>query len=209
MIVRRVLGAVAVSGALSTALLLGASGTALAQDSANLTASGSGAEEIPSGSGEAGTSITGSFQVTSAGSLTYTVSITGNNEKITAGHIHKGAAGANGAVVVPLDASAINAGTTATTQIDPTLAADIIADPKNFYLNTHSPSFKPPTGNARAQLAATSASPSTIDTGTGGQAAAAAAAGSSATTYALGGVLVIAAAGGAVAVARRRGDTHA
>lgn len=208
MIVRRVLGAVAVSGALSTALLLGASGTALAQDSANLTASGSGAEEIPSGSGEAGTSITGSFQVTSAGSLTYTVSITGNNEKITAGHIHKGAAGANGAVVVPLDAAAINAGTTATTQIDPTLAAEIIAGPENFYLNTHSPSFKPPTGNARAQLAATSASPSTIDTGTGGQAAAAAQ-GSSATTYALGGVLVIAAAGGAVAVARRRGDTHA
>lgn len=208
MIVRRVLGAVAVSGALPTALLLGASGTALAQDSANLTASGSGAEEIPSGSGEAGTSITGSFQVTSAGSLTYTVSITGNKEKITAGHIHKGAAGANGAVVVPLDAAAINAGTTATTQIDPTLAADIIAGPKNFYLNTHSPSFKPPTGNARAQLAATSASPSTIDTGTGGQAAAAAQ-GSSATTYALGGVLVIAAAGGAVAVARRRGDTHA
>jgi len=208
MIVRRVLGAVAVSGALSTALLLGAAGTALAQDSANLTASGSGAEEIPSGSGEAGTSITGSFQVTSAGSLTYTVSITGNNEKINAGHIHKGAAGANGAVVVPLDAAAINAGTTATTQIDPTLAADIIADPDNFYLNSHSPSFKAPTGNARAQLAATSASPSTIDTGTGGQAAAAAQ-GSSATTYALGGVLVIAAAGGAVAVARRRGDTHA
>jgi len=108
---------------------------------------------------------------------------------------------------VPLDAAAINAGTTATTQIDPTLAAEIIAGPENFYLNTHSPSFKPPTGNARAQLAATSASPSTIDTGTGGQAAAAQ--GSSATTYALGGVLVIAAAGGAVAVARRRGDTHA
>lgn len=202
MTVRRLLGAVVVSGALST-VLLGTAGTALAQDSANLTASGSGAEEVPAGSGEEGTTTTGSFQVDAAGSLTYTVSVTGNSEELTMGHIHEGAAGVNGGVVIQLDPAAITAGTSATVEVDPALAAEIIADPAGFYLNTHSASFAAPTGVARAQLTAGSTAPSTIDTGTGGQAAVGT---GSSTSYVLGGVALVAVAGGALAVARRRGD---
>lgn len=206
MTLRRLLGAATVSGALATTMLLATTGTALAQETANLTAQGSGDEEVPAGSGEEGTSVTGSFQLTSDGSLTYTVSITGNDEDISMGHIHEAAAGVNGDVVVPLDAAAINAGTTATTELDPALAEEIIANPENYYLNTHSPSFAPPSGNARAQLSTGSAEPATIDTGTGGQAAEAGGLGNGAL---LGGVAVVAVAGGALVVARRRGDAGA
>lgn len=199
MTVRRLLGAVVASGLLTMAALLGSIGAAFAQEAVTLSASGSGAEEIPPGSGEEGTSLTGSFQLTPTGSLTYTVQVTGNDEQITMGHIHRGAAGVNGDVVVPLDAAALSSGSTATTQIDPALAQEIIDDPAGFYVNSHSASFAPPTGNARAQLTASSSAPGTIGTGTGGQAAAA-----QSSSYVVGGVLVLVAAGGGALVLQRR-----
>lgn len=207
MTVRRLFTTLATTGALACAALLGTTGTASAQDTATtLSATGTGANEVPAGSGEAGASVTGSFQLTPSGALTYTVTVRGDAEPITAGHIHRGAAGANGAVVVPLDAAALNAGTTATTMIDPALAADILADPAGFYLNTHSASFAPPTGNARGQLTATTSTPGTIDTGTGGQAATGTGSG---TATAVGGVAVLAVVGaGGVLIARRRGHAQ-
>ncbi len=207
MTVRRLLGSVAAAGLLTAGALLGSAATAFAQETVTLAASGSGEEEVPPGSGEEGTSVTGSFQLTAAGALTYTVQITGNEEDITAGHIHRGAAGSNGEVVVPLDSAAINSGSSATTQIDPGLAQQIIDDPAGFYLNTHSASFPPPTGNARAQLTSSSAAPGTIDTGSGGQAAAAAT--GSPGPYVAGGALVLAAAGGGALLVQRRRSADA
>lgn len=201
MTVRRWLGSVATAGLLTTGALLGSTATAFAQETVTLTASGSGGEEVPPGSGEDGTSVTGSFQLTAAGALTYTVQITGNEEEIAMGHIHRGAAGSNGDVVVPLDAAAINSGSSATTEIDPDLAQEIIDDPAGFYLNTHSASFPPPTGNARAQLTSSSSTPGAIDTGSGGQAAAT---GSSAPYVAGGALALVAAGGGALLLQRRR-----
>lgn len=169
MTVRRLFTTLVTTGALAGAALLGTTGTASAQDTTTtLSATGTGAKEIPSGSGEAGAAVTGSFQLTTAGALTYTVTVRGNAEPVTMGHLHRGAAGANGDVVVPLDAAAINAGGTATTTINPALAAEIVANPAGFYLNIHSASHAPPTGNARGQLSATSATPGSINTGTGG-----------------------------------------
>ena len=199
MSVRPVLGAVAVSGALSTTVLLGAAGPAQAQEATNLSATGSGADEVPAGSGEQGATVTGSFQLTAAGALTYTVKIDDNSEPITAGHLHEAPAGSNGPVVAPLDAAAINSGSSATTQIAPKLAAEIIANPQDYYLNTHSASFAPPSGNARAQLTAGAAAPGSIDTGSGGQAAG----GDATTSYAVAGLAGLLIAGGAVAVRRR------
>jgi hypothetical protein len=71
----------------------------------------------------------------------------------TASHIHSGAAGTPGPVVVPLFAGAvptsINAITGCTTSTAATLAA-IKANPGNFYANIHTPLF--PAGAARGQL---------------------------------------------------------
>lgn len=202
MTVRRLIGATAASGLLVGAALLSAGGVAVAStaDTTTLSATGSGAEEIPAGSGEEGASTTGSFQLTDAGAMTYTVTVTGNGETVSAGHIHRGETGVNGDVVVALDEAAINAGTSATVQIDAALAAEIIATPGDFYLNTHSASFAPPSGVARAQLAAGSAAPGSIDTGTGGQAAQQGAS----TTWLISGGVALAALG-AVVVSRRRG----
>jgi len=202
MTVRRLLGAVAASGLITGAALLSTGGIATAStssDAVTLSASGTGANEVPAGSGEAGASVTGSFQLTPAGAMTYTIKITGNAEPVTAGHIHRGAAGVNGDVVVPFDAVPINGGTSATVQVDPAIAAEIIANPAGFYLNTHSASFAPPSGNARAQLATSSGAPGSIDTGTGGQAAQDS---DAAAWVGAGGAVLLAV--GAVAVVRRR-----
>lgn len=203
MTVRRLAGALAASALLTGTALLSGGGLAVASSTSGtvmLSASGTGAQEVPPGSGEESASVTGSFQLTPAGAMTYTVRITGNSEPVTAGHIHRGAAGVNGDVVVPLDAAAINGGSSATTQVDPAIAAEIIANPAGFYLNTHSTSFAPPSGNARGQLVAASAgAPGSIDTGTGGQAAD----GGSTSAVVAGGAAVLLAAG-AVTVTRRR-----
>jgi hypothetical protein len=203
MTVRRLVGAVAASALLTGSALLSTGGLALASTTAGtvmLSASGTGAEEVPPGSGEEGARVTGSFQLTPAGAMTYTVRITGNSEPVTAGHIHRGAAGVNGDVVVPLDTAAIVSGSSATAQVDPALAAEIIANPSGFYLNTHSPSFAPPAGNARGQLTtASSGAPGSIDTGTGGQAAE-----GGPTSALVGGGAAVLLAAGAVTVARRR-----
>ncbi|WP_219420315.1 CHRD domain-containing protein [Pseudonocardia nigra] len=190
----------AVAGAL---LLVGLStGVAVAQDEETMTftASGSGEEEIPAGSGQAGATVAGTFTLSADDTLTYTVSIEGNDEPVTAGHIHQGAAGVNGDVVVMLDAAAITAGSEATAEVPAEVADALRADPSGFYLNTHSASFAPPTGVARAQLSADGATaPSSVPTGTGGQAA------DGVDTTALAGLGVAAAvAAGAVVLVRRR-----
>jgi hypothetical protein len=199
---RRLLSAAAVLTALSAAGLLGFTSIASAQSNwVTLSASGSGEEEVPAGSGEDGAKVTGSFQLNTEGELNYTVTVTGNSETITAGHIHRGAKGENGDVVVELDADAINDGDSATVEIDPALAERIINNPGNWYLNVHSESFEPPSGVARGQLTGDPDRPNVINTGTGGQAADQGWAGIAITAC---GALVLVASGGALVAARRR-----
>src|SRR5688572_33339567 len=133
---RRLLSAAAVVTALSAAGLLGFTSIASAQSGwVTLSASGSGEQEVPAGSGEDGARVTGSFQINTEGELNYTVTVTGNSETITAGHIHRGAEGENGDVAIELDADAINDGTSATVEVDTALAERIINNPGNWYLN--------------------------------------------------------------------------
>jgi CHRD domain len=170
--VRRLLGVGAVLTVLSAAGLLGFTSIASAQSEwVTLSASGSGEEEVPAGSGEDGAKVTGSFQISAEGEFNYTVSVTGNSEEITAGHIHRGAKGENGDVVIELDADAINDGKSGTVEIEQDLAKRIIDNPGNWYVNVHSESFEPPSGVARGQLTGDPDKPDVINTGTGGQAA--------------------------------------
>lgn len=205
MTARRLFGAAAVVTVVSTAALVGSTSFAAAQDeeTVTLSASGSGDEEIPAGSGEKNTDLTASLQLTPDGKLTYTVKVTGNSETINAAHIHNAPKGKNGDVVVPLDEKAVDSGKSATTTMDEALAKDIIANPEDYYINTHSASFKPPTGVGRGQLTADAEKPDLIDTGNGGQSAAA----DELSDHALlaAGALLAAAVGGAAVVRRRRG----
>jgi hypothetical protein len=199
--VRRLLGVGAVLTALSAAGLLGFTSIASAQaEWVTLSASGSGEEEVPAGSGEDGAKVTGSFQISAEGEFNYTVSVTGNSEEITAGHIHRGAEGENGDVVIELDADAINDGTSASVEIDQALAERIINNPGNWYVNVHSESFEPPSGVARGQLTGDPDEPDVINTGTGGQAADN---WSTGWTVAVSGALALL-SGGALFMARRR-----
>lgn len=161
--------------AASAALLVGPVATgAGAQDTGPLalTVSGSGAQEVPSGSGQEGATVAGALSLAVDGTLTYTLSVGGADEPVTLGHIHSGATGVNGPVVVPLDVAAISAGTQATVQVPADVATALRATPGEFYVNIHSASFAPPTGVARGQLSATgAAAPTVVNTGTGGQAA--------------------------------------
>jgi len=143
-------------------LVLFSAGPALAEE-VRVTGSGSGAEEAPD-PGEEGATIEADITIdTESGSITYTVSVSGNSEEAAAAHIHRAPPGQAGDVVVPLAPAAVNAGTEATTTADPAIAAEIANSPEQFYVNAHSPSFQG--GFARAQLAA--ASPTSVPTGDG------------------------------------------
>lgn len=69
-------------------------------------------------------------------------------------HIHRGAAGVNGPVVVPFEPFA-NLGATSATgciTLDPALATEIMTTPANFYINVHNTDY--PGGAIRGQLSA-------------------------------------------------------
>src|SRR5207249_359234 len=97
--------------------------------------------------------------ITAANAL-FETDITGcpTSTAINIGHIHKGAAGVNGNVVVNSGLAAgeltlaAGAGKINKTQpvVDPALATDIIANPANYYMNWHS--TLAPGGVIRGQL---------------------------------------------------------
>ncbi len=105
---------------------------------------------------------------TSSHQLCYTVTAT--SLQAVAMHIHKGAAGANGPVVVPLDPTKIGAGKTCAA-VAPALLSDISSNPAGYYFNAHTKAF--PAGAVRGQLVSTPAlvsTPTGVAAGNGGQA---------------------------------------
>ena len=70
---------------------------------------------------------------------------------ITGAHIHKGAAGANGGVVVALDPAKIDTRHTTCMPVEEKLLTDIASHPTMYYFNAHTVKF--PGGAVRSQLA--------------------------------------------------------
>jgi hypothetical protein len=111
-----------------------------------------GPNEVPAGDPDA----TGSATVwvnAGTGTVCYRWSVSNAATPIFAAHIHRGAVGVAGPVVVPLPPTGPSSGSGCTTGVDRSLAQDIIQHPWNFYVNTHNAPF--PAGVARGQLSRT------------------------------------------------------
>lgn len=120
-----------------------------AEGGRKLTATLSGATEVPD-PGDTDGRGSGEFRVNPGqGSLCYSITWSGIDAP-TAAHIHNGAAGAAGGVAVPLTVGAGGAieGCAGITR-DQAMA--LIQSPENFYANLHNAAF--PGGAIRGQLA--------------------------------------------------------
>lgn len=121
---------------------------------APLTATLSGANEV-NGAGapnQGDPDGTGSATVTvnpTTGEICYTVGNT-NLSPTTGAHIHRGAAGTNGPIVVNFTIPAAGGSTTGCTSATVALAQEIDTNPTGFYVNVHSTEFG--SGAIRGQL---------------------------------------------------------
>lgn len=112
--------------------------------SANLT----GAAEVPGPGDEDGTGIA---TITIDGTtINYTLLVGSIELSGLMAHIHRGAAGASGDVVVNLNPSFVGGSAVGTATADAGTIAEIIANPSGFYVNVHNTPF--PAGAIRGQL---------------------------------------------------------
>lgn len=111
------------------------------------TAALSGANEVPpadpDGTGTA-------FIIISGTTVFYTITVQ-NIGPPTMQHIHVGAAGVNGPIVINLPGSFVGGVLSGTTTTDLATAAAIAANPAGYYVNVHNDEF--PGGAIRGQLA--------------------------------------------------------
>lgn len=109
----------------------------------------SGAAEVPGPGDSDGTGTFTARVNPGIGQLCYTLTVS-NIDPAAAAHIHFGAAGVAGPVVVSLSAPADGSSETCTT-IDSALAKKLIQSPADYYVNVHNAAY--PSGAIRGQLA--------------------------------------------------------
>jgi len=121
-----------------------------------LTATLAGTNEVPkvgapNGKGTAILTIT--RPATGPGQICFQLTVSGITLPASAAHIHAGAAGVAGPVVVPFaapDATGKSSG--CTSGVSPALIEQILTEPATFYVNVHNADF--PAGAMRGQLSA-------------------------------------------------------
>jgi hypothetical protein len=133
---------------IAIAALLVTFGTVSANGGRPLSASLSGAAEVP-GPGDPDGSGSASMRLNQGqGEICYDLSVS-NITPATAAHIHVGSAGVAGPVVVHLAAPS-SGSSSACTSVNPDLIKAIRQDPANYYVNVHNAAF--PAGAVRGQL---------------------------------------------------------
>ena len=137
----------AIAATLSLLAMLALSGTVLAAETVlNATLAGDAATDADG---------TGTAKLTldpAAGTACWDITVT-NIAAVTQSHIHIGAAGASGDVVVPLDVDGFTGSSTGCTQnVAANTLQAVIDGPAGYYVNVHNADF--PGGAIRGQLAA-------------------------------------------------------
>lgn len=140
--------------ALGVIAAVGLTGTAMADHpgggGAPLGSSLSGANEVPDEGDPDGSGTVHLRLNPGQGEICYSM-MTLNVEDVFAGHIHSGAAGVNGAVVVNLGLDASYDGSAeACVEASRALISRIIRNPSDYYINVHSTGW--PSGAVRGQL---------------------------------------------------------
>ena len=131
------LGLMAWSGGPATAAVRGASGAALFGD-----------EEVPGPGDPDGTGVATMRFDPDAGSVCYQLRVR-DIAPATAAHIHRGAKGVAGPVVVSLTPPT-SGRSSGCTDASPSLVQELIDDPDGFYVNVHNTAY--PLGAVRGQL---------------------------------------------------------
>lgn len=90
-----------------------------------------------------------SVKVSDAGQVCWDLTTKGLSD-VTAAHIHKGAAGANGPPVVPFTAPDAKGASAGCAAAKPEVAKDLVANPADYYVNVHTKAA--PAGAIRGQL---------------------------------------------------------
>src|SRR5712691_3390769 len=125
-------------------LTLALAGSALAAGSKTFKVKLTGSAEVPKGPAKG--SALGEIKITGGVLCWKYTSITGI-DKPTASHVHKGASGKAGPVVLPLGSKFKASGCTA---IPRKLQDAILSKPSDYYVNIHTAKY--PAGAVRAQL---------------------------------------------------------
>jgi hypothetical protein len=137
------------AGALVAGIAVGSSAPVSAEPSVRaLGAILTGEEEVPGPGDEDGIGAAG-ILVTARGRLCYFVAVK-HIEPAIAAHIHAGADGVAGDIVVALDTPNRRGFSANCSTISTDLAAQLIATPEAFYVNVHTADF--PMGAVRGQL---------------------------------------------------------
>jgi hypothetical protein len=134
------------------ALLVTFSTVAFAQQARQqLLASLSGAAEVP-GPGDPDGSGSATITLNVArGRVLFDISVMNLTQPLAAAHIHQGAAGVEGPIVVPLFTEPMTAtAISGRVDADPALIQAILANPANYYVNVHTSDY--PAGAIRGQL---------------------------------------------------------
>lgn len=115
------------------------------------TAELKGTEEVPDPGDADGTGMAMLTLDTANNTIAFTLNVENVTLPAAAAHIHEGASGVAGPVVVPLTAPDAAGTATGTATVDAALMQRIMANPADFYVNVHTSDF--PGGAVRGQLA--------------------------------------------------------
>lgn len=110
----------------------------------------SGDEEVPDPGAEGASGDLFLKPTAADDAICYEASAYGLDEAITGAHIHAGARGVAGDVVIPLAVPAGGFVASCAFDLDPVLVAEILANPSDYYANLHTETF--PAGAVRGNL---------------------------------------------------------